>query len=246
VLEGYICTQECILEYVSYCGDGKIDEGEECDDGNRIDNDECSNQCLKTSVCNKEETLVIRVIDGDTIKIESGESVRYIGIDTPETVHPSKPVECYGKEASDKNKELVDGKCVKLEKDISDIDKYYRLLRYIYIDNIFVNDYLVRQGYACASEYPPDVKFSEQFCEAQNEAEDNERGLWSACAEVCSPCEPPPPPECSSSCSSNTCNCSNFTTQKQAQDVFELCGGVDNDVHQLDGDKDGVACESLP
>ncbi|MBU2592799.1 thermonuclease family protein, partial [Patescibacteria group bacterium] len=65
------------------------------------------------------KTKVIRVIDGDTIKIEGDKIVRYIGIDTPETVHPSKPVQCYGKEASDKNKELVEGKEVNLEKDIS-------------------------------------------------------------------------------------------------------------------------------
>jgi len=65
---------------------------------------------------------VIKVIDGDTIKLENGEVVRYIGIDTPETVHPSKPVQCFGREASNKNKELVEGKLVRLEKDITDRD----------------------------------------------------------------------------------------------------------------------------
>ena len=82
---------------------------------------------------------VIRVVDGDTIEIEGGQKVRYIGIDTPETVDPSRPVGCYGKEASDKNKELVEGKIVRLEKDISETDRYGRLLRYIYVGDIFVN-----------------------------------------------------------------------------------------------------------
>jgi len=68
---------------------------------------------------------VVKVIDGDTIKLENGEVVRYIGIDTPETVHPSKPIQCFGKEASDKNKELVEGKLVKLEKDITNRDKIW-------------------------------------------------------------------------------------------------------------------------
>jgi len=101
---------------------------------------------------------VIRVIDGDTIELENGEKVRYIGIDTPETVNPNTSVECYGQESSNKNKELVEGKLVKLEKDISEIDKYGRLLRYVYVNDVFVNDYLVRQGYANASSYPPDQR----------------------------------------------------------------------------------------
>lgn len=125
---------------------------------------------------------VVRVIDGDTIEIEGGQRVRYIGIDTPETVDPRKPVQCFGKEASDKNKELVAGKEVKLEKDVSETDKYGRLLRYVYVGNIFANDYLVRQGYAHASSYPPDVKYQDQFTQAQTEARVNHSGLWgSAC-----------------------------------------------------------------
>jgi len=82
---------------------------------------------------NRERAKVIKVVDGDTIKLEDGRAVRYIGIDTPETVHPSKPVQCYGKEASDKNRELVEGKEIELEKDVSEVDKYGRLLRYIWI-----------------------------------------------------------------------------------------------------------------
>lgn len=121
---------------------------------------------------------VTRVIDGDTIEIEGDQRIRYIGIDTPETVDPRKPVQCFGKEASNKNKELVEGKEVKLEKDISETDKYGRLLRYVYVGDIFINDYLVRQGYAHASSYPPDIKYQDQFNQAQNEARNNNKGLW--------------------------------------------------------------------
>ena len=128
-----------------------------------------------------QEALVTRVIDGDTIQIEGGKKVRYIGIDTPETVDPRKPVQCFGYEASNKNKELVGGKKVRLEKDVSETDKYGRLLRYVWVGDILVNDYLVRQGYAQSYTYPPDVKYQNQFLEAQKEARKNNRGLWKAC-----------------------------------------------------------------
>ncbi|MBU0708178.1 thermonuclease family protein [Patescibacteria group bacterium] len=132
----------------------------------------------------REKVKVTRVIDGDTIELEDGRKVRYIGIDTPETVHPDKPVECYGQEASNKNKELVHNKEIEMEKDVSEVDKYSRLLRYIWVGNVFVNDYLVRQGYANSSTYPPDVKYQEQFNEAEREARENNRGLWGP---VCAP-----------------------------------------------------------
>lgn len=130
--------------------------------------------------------LVTKVVDGDTIKIESGETVRLIGLDTPETVDPRRPVGCFGKEASNKLKSLVEGKRVILEKDISDTDKYKRLLRYIYLplgDNqlLFINDYLIREGFATALTYPPDVKYTNQFLEAQREAKNQSRGLWGSC-----------------------------------------------------------------
>ena len=130
---------------------------------------------------NRQSVKVTRVIDGDTVEIEGGQKVRYIGIDTPETVHPDMKVQCFGKEASNKNKELVEGKMVELEKDVSETDKYGRLLRYVYIGQIFVNDYLVRQGYAHASSYPPDIKYQGQLQEAEKEARDNNRGLWGEC-----------------------------------------------------------------
>ncbi len=124
---------------------------------------------------------VKRVIDGDTIELESGQIVRYIGIDTPETVHPSKPVQCFGVEASNKNKELVLGKEIKLEKDISETDKNGRLLRYTWLDNVLINDLLIRHGYAVSSTHPPDVKYQDKFLESQRLARQENRGLWSAC-----------------------------------------------------------------
>lgn len=128
-----------------------------------------------------ESVKVARVIDGDTIEIEGGRTVRYIGIDTPETVHPQKAVQCFGREASNKNKELVEGKFVQLEKDISEVDKYGRLLRYIYVDGIFVNELLVKEGFAHASSYPPDVKYQDLLNSAQKEAQSQNMGLWAGC-----------------------------------------------------------------
>ena len=127
---------------------------------------------------------VTRVVDGDTIEIEGGERVRYIGIDTPETVDPRKPVQCFGVEASNKNKELVEGKEVRLEKDITDRDKYSRLLRYVYVGDNFVNLELVKQGFAYSYSYPPDIKYQDQFLKAQQEAREAKRGLWNACPSV--------------------------------------------------------------
>ena len=127
---------------------------------------------------NNDTFLVTRVIDGDTIELENGQVVRYIGVDTPE--YTSKN-ECYGFEATNFNRELVENKRVTLLKDVSETDRYGRLLRYVYVENTFVNDYLVRQGYANVSSYPPDVKYQSQFREAEKAARENNRGLWSFC-----------------------------------------------------------------
>lgn len=130
------------------------------------------------------EATVTRVVDGDTIVVETGgveHRLRYIGIDTPETVHPSRPVECFGREASARNSELVEGKTVWLEKDVSETDDFGRLLRYVWLDPFgerMVNALLVEEGYAQASTYPPDVKYAELFVSLQTEAREAGRGLW--------------------------------------------------------------------
>jgi len=128
-----------------------------------------------------EEVLATRVIDGDTIEIAGGERIRYLGIDTPETVDPRRPVGCFGHEASARNKELVEGKYVRLEKDITERDKYGRLLRYVYIQDRFINLELVTGGYAVIYTFPPDVKYQEKLLAAQKEAREAKRGLWGAC-----------------------------------------------------------------
>ncbi len=146
------------------------------------------------------EALAIRAVDGDTIEVEiEGESykVRYIGIDTPELHHPTKPVGYYAQEAYEKNRELVEGKTVFLEKDVSETDRYGRLLRYIYVGDVFVNAYLVQQGYAQVSTYPPDVKYQEHFLELQREAREAGRGLWGPILTPASPGEVVIDPDCS-------------------------------------------------
>lgn len=136
---------------------------------------------------------VTRVIDGDTIEVEIGGveyTVRYIGVNTPETVDPRRPVECFGREASDFNKGLVLGKAVGLEKDVSETDDFGRLLRYVWVGEEMVNAVLVREGYAQASAYPPDVKYQAFFSQLQAEAREAGRGLWGAAC-VGTPTAPP-------------------------------------------------------
>lgn len=125
--------------------------------------------------------VVSEVVDGDTIRLSTGERVRYIGIDTPETVDPHKTVQCYGNEASTQNELLVLGKTVILEKDVSETDRYGRLLRYVWLDGEMVNEKLVRDGYAIEKAYKPDIKYQEKFKVAQLEAQQNKRGLWREC-----------------------------------------------------------------
>ena len=135
-----------------------------------------------------EAFFVTKVIDGDTIVLENGQKVRYIGIDTPELHHPKKEMECFSQQAYEKNKELVLGKKVFLQKDISEKDKYNRLLRYVFLDEkmstaeaSFVNLYLVKNGFAYAATFPPDVKYANVFLTAQNEARQKNLGLWQKC-----------------------------------------------------------------
>ncbi|MCH8051246.1 MAG: thermonuclease family protein, partial [Chloroflexi bacterium] len=135
---------------------------------------------------------VVRVVDGDTIEVEiEGEThkVRYIGIDTPETVDPRRPVGCFGEEASAANKALVEGLIVGLEGDVSDTDRFGRLLRYVWLNSQeMVNALLVRDGYAQASAYPPDVRYQELFDGLEAEARSAERGLWGpVCRETPTP-----------------------------------------------------------
>jgi micrococcal nuclease len=125
--------------------------------------------------------VVARVIDGDTVELQDGSRLRYIGVDTPETVDPGRPVGCFGPEASARNKALVLGKTVQLEKDVSETDRYGRLLRYVYLDGVMINEQLVAEGYAMSSTYPPDVKYQARFVAAQQAAQAADKGLWGGC-----------------------------------------------------------------
>ena len=122
-----------------------------------------------------ETAVVARVIDGDTIIIGTGHRVRYIGIDTPE-VYPR--LEAYGMDAWQANRQLVEGKEVRLERDVSETDKHGRLLRYVYVDDTFVNAELVRQGLAEAKAYPPDTKYQDYLEQVEAEARQAGRGIW--------------------------------------------------------------------
>ncbi|HEY4694352.1 MAG TPA: thermonuclease family protein [Candidatus Nanoarchaeia archaeon] len=156
--------------------DGKKDESKTSVGGSQE-----AESSQETATSQEDLFLVTKVVDGDTIEIEGGKRVRYIGIDTPETVDPREEVQCFGKEASEKNKQLVENKKVKLEKDVSEFDQYSRLLRYIYVGNTFVNELLVKEGFARASSYPPDVKYQDKLSAAEQFARENNKGLWSAC-----------------------------------------------------------------
>jgi len=122
-----------------------------------------------------EKAKVTAVIDGDTIEIEGGETVRYIGIDTPETD------ECYGPEATEANRELVGGKEVILIRDVENRGKYERLLRYVIADGRFVNGELVRLGYAEPRSYGESVMFQQVLTLFGRYAMEQQVGLWGQC-----------------------------------------------------------------
>ncbi|MDQ1520487.1 MAG: micrococcal nuclease [Actinomycetota bacterium] len=129
-------------------------------------------------------TSVERVVDGDTIVVDGGTRVRFIGMDTPETKDPRKPVQCFGKAASARTEQLLaKGTRIVLVYDVDRTDRYDRTLAYVYraSDALFVNASLVRDGYAVAYTYPPDVAHADEFVALQREARAAGRGLWSAC-----------------------------------------------------------------
>ena len=132
------------------------------------------------------EGRVVKVVDGDTIHVVlSGrrETVRYIGVDTPETKHPTKGVQCYGRAAAAFNARLVGGERVRLVGDVERRDRYGRLLAYVYRarDGLFVNAELARLGYARPLSIAPDVRHAARFAALAREARDQGKGLWLVC-----------------------------------------------------------------
>jgi micrococcal nuclease len=129
---------------------------------------------------------VVRVVDGDTIRVRLDgrtERVRYIGVDTPESVKPGTPVQCYAKRAAAANAALVAGRRVRLVGDVEQRDRYGRLLAYVYRepDGAFVNARLVRDGYARTLTIAPNVAHAHQFAQLAQTARQSGRGLWRAC-----------------------------------------------------------------
>jgi micrococcal nuclease len=128
--------------------------------------------------------LVTRVVDGDTVEVQIDgheEDVRYIGVDTPETVKPDMPVQCFGPQASAFNHRLVEGRRVRLVFGEERRDVYGRLLAYVYLDGRFVNAELVRRGLARTLTIPPNDRFAGELKRLEIAAARAGRGLWSAC-----------------------------------------------------------------
>ncbi len=133
-----------------------------------------------------DQARVVRVVDGDTVVVRTGsgeERVRYIGVDTPESVKPGTPVQCFAKAASAANRRLVEGRDVRLVLDAEARDRYGRTLAYVYrsSDGLFVNAELVRRGYAKPLTIPPNVAHAAELRRLAGAARRGGRGLWSRC-----------------------------------------------------------------
>ncbi|MBI4084755.1 MAG: thermonuclease family protein [Candidatus Levybacteria bacterium] len=217
---------------------------------------------LATSKNSRQIASITKVVDGDTISVlinGKKETIRIIGINTPETVDPRKTVECFGKEASNKAKGyFIVGSNVWLEADPTqgDRDKYQRLLRYVFINNNS-EDYgatMIIKGYAYEYTYNTPYRYQILYKQAQKNAENRKLGLWSdtACAiqpiSVSTPPNSPNTPNLPNSAGqAGDKDCKDFTTHAEAQAYFVGKGGSpSNNADKLDSDGDGLACESLP
>lgn len=144
------------------------------------------------------QAVVVRNVDGDTIVVDVGgreEPVRLIGIDTPESVAPDRPVECFGLEAKARTAELLPvGTVVRLERDVEARDRYDRLLAYVIRadDDLFVNRVLVEEGFAEARAYPPNTTRQAELDSAEDTARSGDRGLWPVCGGTDAPVASPP------------------------------------------------------
>jgi micrococcal nuclease len=131
------------------------------------------------------DVVVKKVVDGDTLEVTGGERVRLIGVDTPESVAPDRPVGCFGKEASRFTASLIPaGTAIRLEGDVEQRDRFGRLLAYVYrqSDGLFVNAELLRQGYAQLLTIPPNIAHTDELAAIARQAREGSQGLWAACA----------------------------------------------------------------
>ncbi len=125
--------------------------------------------------------LVTRVVDGDTLLLSGGDRLRLLGVDTPETVAPGRPVEPLGPEASAFTERMVEGKRVTLGYDKERKDRYGRLLVYVYVEGVLLNEELIRAGFSRAQfQYPYSGVMKARFSRAEDEARETGRGLWAA------------------------------------------------------------------
>jgi micrococcal nuclease len=207
-----------------------------------------------------------RVVDGDTVEVSPAvdglTEVRLIGVDTPETKDPRTGVQPYGEEAYRFTASTLEGEEVSLEFDVERTDRYGRLLAYVWLpDGRMFNEVLLKEGFAQVATFPPNVKYVERFEEAQRKAREEGRGLWGlsegqlcqqtdrgngiggGCAANGSAQEPPSPSR-PSDAGGGDLDCSDFSTQEEAQAVLDR---DPSDPNRIDGtDNDGIACESLP
>jgi micrococcal nuclease len=195
--------------------------------------------------------LVVRVIDGDTIEASFRGAlidVRLIGVDTPETVHPSEPVECFGPAASRFTERALEGRRVRLTFDVEREDRFGRTLAYVWIGDKLFNERLVREGFATVSTFPPNVRYVERFLAAQRFARNRDRGLWGRC-DLSEPpdsggdtggggggkCDPSYPGVCIAP----------YPPDLDCADVpYTSFAVVGSDPHGFDGDGDSIGCES--
>ena len=144
------------------------------------------------AVAKREMSFVERAVDGDTLKLSDGRRVRLIGVDTPElhysekllrdsqrTHKDIKTIQAFGAKAADFTRKLCERKPVRIETDVRKLDKYGRLLAYIYLeDGTFVNAKILEEGYGQVMTIPPDVKYADYFLKLEREARENRKGLW--------------------------------------------------------------------
>jgi len=184
-----------------------------------------------------ETATVVRVIDGDAIEVDLDGwryTVRYIGINTPETNHPSRGVEFYGPEASARNRELVEGKTVRMEFDVSSTDRFDRLLGYVYVDDEMVNATLISEGFAVASAFPPDTKFADRFENIQMQAMENRRGVWATSSALAERCDPSYQTICVPR------DAEPMTCKEIPSNLFPV---LRSDDHSFDPDGNGLGCD---
>lgn len=201
-----------------------------------------------------DDAVVTRIMDGDTIEVRIDDArftVRYIGIDAPET--KGTPAQtCLSRQATAANKSLVLGKTLRLERDVSETDRYGRLLRYAYLpDGTLVNEKLVLDGFALTATYPPDVKYVDALAAAQQKARENNAGLWSKCPQLASASIRPPQPAATAIAPAANCDPS-YPTICIPLGIDDLdCPDISHrrfevrppDPHRFDGDHDGIGCE---